>query len=112
MLIAIAVIAVVAIAAVAAFMLLNNNGGNKEDNTMIPKTRKLNNGLEIPMIGLGSSRISNIVDVVYGSIKDGLRLIDTAFKYGNEDEIGEGLKKALDDGLCKREDLFILVNYG
>jgi len=33
MLIAIAVIAVVAIAAVAAFMLLNNNGGNKEDNT-------------------------------------------------------------------------------
>ena len=81
---------------------------NKEDNTMIPKTRKLNNGLEIPMIGLGSSRISNIVDVVYGSIKDGLRLIDTAFKYGNEDEIGEGLKKALDDGLCKREDLFII----
>ncbi len=77
-------------------------------NKPLKKTKTLNNGLEMPLIGLGSSRISNIVDVVYGSIKDGLRLIDTAFKYGNEDEIGKGLKKALDDGLCKREDLFII----
>ena len=74
----------------------------------LKKTRTLNNGLEMPLIGLGSSRISNIVDVVYNSIKDGLRLIDTAFKYGNEAEIGKGLKKALDDNLCKREDLFII----
>jgi D-xylose reductase len=74
----------------------------------LKKTRTLNNGLEMPLIGLGSSRISNIVDVVYNSIKDGLRLIDTAFKYGNEAEIGKGLKKALDDKLCKREDLFII----
>jgi diketogulonate reductase-like aldo/keto reductase len=74
----------------------------------LKKTKTLNNGLEMPLIGLGSSRISNIVDVVYNSIKDGLRLIDTAFKYGNEEEIGKGLKKALDDGLCKREDLFII----
>ena len=79
---------------------------NKEK--ILKKTKTLNNGLEMPLIGLGSSRISNIVDVVYNSIKDGLRLIDTAFKYGNEDEIGKGLKKALDDGLCKREDLFII----
>ena len=81
---------------------------NVLDESVIPKTKKLNNGLEIPMIGLGSSRINNIVDVIYNSIKDGLRLIDTAFKYGNEDEIGKGLKKALDDGLCKREDLFVI----
>ena len=74
----------------------------------LKKTRTLNNGLEMPLIGLGSSRISNIVDVVYNSIKDGLRLIDTAFKYGNEAEIGKGLRKALDDNLCKREDLFII----
>ena len=74
----------------------------------LKKTRTLNNGLEMPLIGLGSSRISNIVDVVYNSIKDGLRLIDTAFKYGNEAEVGKGLKKALDDNLCKREELFII----
>ena len=76
--------------------------------TLIPKTKQLSKTIEIPLIGLGTSRISNIVDVVYNSIKDGLRLIDTAFKYGNEAEIGKGLKKALDDNLCKREDLFII----
>ena len=76
--------------------------------TLIPKTKQLSKTIEIPLIGLGTSRISNIVDVVYNSIKDGLRLIDTAFKYGNEAEIGKGLKKALDDKLCKREELFII----
>ena len=80
----------------------------KKDTDIMERTRKLNNGLDIPLIGLGSSRISNIIDVVYGSIKDGLRLIDTAFKYGNEAEIGQGLKKALDDGIVKREELFII----
>ena len=47
-------------------------------------TVELNNGMKMPLIGLGSSRISNIVEVVSNSIKDGLRLIDTAFYYKNE----------------------------
>ena len=72
------------------------------------KEKELNNGMKMPYIGLGSSRISNIVEVVCNSIKDGLRLIDTAFYYKNEDQVGEGIKKALDEGLCKREDLFII----
>ena len=75
---------------------------------VLPEYRKLNNGIDIPYIGLGTSRIQNIIDVIYGSIKDGVRLIDTAFLYGNEEEIGKGLKKAIDDGLCKREDLFVI----
>ena len=82
---------------------------NLTSETFIPRIKKnLSKTIEIPLIGLGTSRISNIVDVVYNSIKDGLRLIDTAFKYGNEAEIGKGLRKALDDNLCKREDLFII----
>ena len=64
--------------------------------------------IKIPYIGLGTSRIKNIVDVIYNFIRDGLRMIDTAFKYGNEEEVGKGIKKALDDGLCKREELFII----
>ena len=75
---------------------------------VLPFSKKLNNGMEMPFIGLGTSRINNIVDVIYGSIKDGMRLIDTAFKYGNEEDVGKGIKKALDDGLCKREELFII----
>ena len=90
---------------------------------MFPKTRKLSNGLEIPLMGLGTSRILTIIenegtpqekiiqtpaDVVYHSIKSGVRLIDTAYKYGNEEYIGKGIKRALDEGICKREDLIII----
>ena len=66
-------------------------------------------GLEIPYLGLGTSRIFYPVEYVYNSIKNGLRLIDTAYKYRNEANVGKGIKKALDEGLCKREDLFIIV---
>lgn len=34
-------------------------------------------------------------------------MIDEAAVYGNEKECGEGIKRALDDGLIKREDLFV-----
>ena len=54
---------------------------------VLPEYKKLNNGIEIPFIGLGTSRINDIIDVVYNSIKDGVRLIDTAFKYGNEEKM-------------------------
>ena len=81
---------------------------HSERHPVLPVYKKLNNGMEMPLIGLGTSRINNIVDVIYNSIKDGLRMIDTAFKYGNEEEVGKGIKKALDDGLCKREELFII----
>ena len=75
---------------------------------VLPVNKMLNNGMKIPYIGLGTSRINNIQEVIYNSIKDGLRMIDTAFKYGNEEEVGKGLRKALDDKLCKREELFII----
>ena len=87
------------------------------------KTRQLECGLEIPLMGLGTSRIETIkenegtpqekiiqtpADVVYHSIKRGVRLIDTAYKYENEEYIGEGIKKALDEGICERKDLIII----
>ena len=72
------------------------------------KTRKLNNGLEIPLMGLGTSRMANPAEVVYYSIKSGVRLIDTAYRYKNEIEIGRGIKRALYEKICKREDLIII----
>ena len=74
------------------------------------KTRKLKCGLEIPLMGLGTSRIetSKIIDVVYNSIKNGVRLIDTASKYKNELDVGKGIQKALKNNVCKREDLIIM----
>lgn len=38
-------------------------------------------------------------------MKAGYRLFDGASDYGNEKEAGEGVKRALSDGLVKREDL-------
>ena len=75
---------------------------------MSDKRRKLNNGLEIPLMGLGTSKIANPAEVVYNSIKDGVRLIDTAYRYKNEEEVGKGIQNALKDNLCKREDLVII----
>ena len=89
-------------------ILKQTNSIPKNYNNKINLRKKLNNGIDIPLIGLGTSRIQNIPNVVYNSIKDGVRLIDTAFKYLNEDQVGIGIKKAIDDGLCKREELFII----
>src|SRR4051812_7183320 len=44
---------------------------------------------------------------VYNAIKSGYRLLDGAGDYGNEKEAGEGVARAIKEGLVKREDLFI-----
>ena len=68
------------------------------------------NGAKIPSIGLGTANVtSDVSEVVYSSIKDGVRLIDTASKYGSEEAVGKGIKKAIDEGIVKREDLFVIT---
>lgn len=42
---------------------------------------------------------------MYNAIKSGYRLFDGAGDYGNEKEAGEGVRRAIHDGLVKREDL-------
>lgn len=46
-------------------------------------------------------------EVCFKAIAAGYRRLDCACDYGNEKEVGEGIAKAIKDGLCKREDLFI-----
>ena len=70
---------------------------------------KLNNGLECPIIGVGTCNIKNVAEVIYQSIKDGTRLIDTAAKYENEAEVGKGIKRAIEENIVKREDLFVVT---
>ena len=60
-------------------------------------------------IGLGLWKIANdqCADTVYNAIKLGYRHLDSACDYGNEIEVGQGIARALADGLCAREDLIV-----
>lgn len=73
------------------------------------KSVKLNSGYEMPILGLGTWTLTSSVceNAVYSAIKDGYRLIDTAKYYGNEKEVGNAVAKAVKDGICKREEIFI-----
>ena len=70
----------------------------------------LSNGLKMPMVGFGVFRVPDkkeCEESVYQAIKAGYRLIDTAAAYYNEDAVGTAVKKAIAEGICTREDLFI-----
>lgn len=45
------------------------------------------------------------LEVVHEAIKIGYRLIDGACDYGNEKEAGEGVRRAIKDGIVRREDI-------
>ncbi|KAJ7786477.1 NADP-dependent oxidoreductase domain-containing protein [Mycena metata] len=64
---------------------------------------------KMPLVGFGLWKVtrSSCADTVYNAIKAGYRLFDGAGDYGNEKEAGEGVRRALADGLVKREELFI-----
>ncbi|PEJ56490.1 MULTISPECIES: aldo/keto reductase [unclassified Bacillus (in: firmicutes)] len=71
---------------------------------------KLNNGLEMPIIGLGVFQVEDgqvVIDSVKAAIRNGYRSIDTAAIYQNEEGVGQGIKEALEENGLKREDLFI-----
>lgn len=72
-------------------------------------TVKLNSGYTMPVIGLGTWTLSNdeAEESVYAALKCGMRLIDTARYYQCEQGVGRGLRRAIDDGIVKREDVFI-----
>jgi len=69
----------------------------------------LNTGASMPMVGLGTWKapLGVTATVVYDAIKIGYRQLDCACDYGNEQEVGQGIRRALDEGVCKREDLFV-----
>ena len=69
----------------------------------------LNNNNEIPPLGFGTYNLKNPEESVYNSLKCGYRLIDTAKFYFNEEEIGKGINKFLQEQTkIKRSDLFII----
>lgn len=68
-------------------------------------TLTLNNGVKLPALGLGvfQSPPAETVGAVEAAIKAGYRLIDTAAAYGNEREVGEGIRRSR----ISRDEIFI-----
>lgn len=70
------------------------------------QTVKLNNGIEIPILGFGVFQITDPAECeqsVVDAIQTGYSHIDTAASYQNEEAVGKGIKRS---GVA-REDLFI-----
>lgn len=78
---------------------------------MFDKFVKLYNGVKMPILGFGTDYLSGDMayEAVISAIKAGYRAIDTAAIYKNENDIGRAIKKCIDDGIVKREELFIIT---
>jgi 2,5-diketo-D-gluconate reductase A len=70
------------------------------------QTLKLNNGLQMPILGFGVFQIPDAAEcekAVSNALEIGYRLIDTAAAYGNEEAVGKAIKNS---GI-PREELFV-----
>ena len=69
----------------------------------------LNSGYEMPILGIGTYQLSNAQaeNSVYWALRNGYRLIDTARIYGNEEGVGKGIKKAINEGFVTRYEIFV-----
>ncbi|XP_060067003.1 glyoxal reductase-like [Ylistrum balloti] len=86
----------------------------KEDMSSIAKDLtsrvKLNDGVTMPLFGLGmylsgSGQGGQAEHAVIHAVSTGYKLLDTAEFYGNEADVGRGIK----NGGVKREDLFVVT---
>lgn len=83
--------------------------GSLKNENLADTVFTLNTGAKIPAVGLGTwqSDPGQVRAAVAQAIKTGYRHIDCAYCYGNEDEVGQGIKEGLESTGLKRSDLFI-----
>uniref|UniRef100_U5EY15 Putative aldo/keto reductase family n=1 Tax=Corethrella appendiculata TaxID=1370023 RepID=U5EY15_9DIPT len=77
----------------------------------IAPTIKLNNGQNMPVLGLGTylSKEDDGIQSVKDAINAGYRHIDTAYFYENEKQVGIAVRDKIKEGVVKREDMFIVT---
>ena len=75
----------------------------------------LNNGRPFPALGLGTwswpdhNERGLLEQIVYDAVSIGYRHFDTAWVYGVEEQLGNALRKAIADGLVRREELVVVT---
>ena len=71
----------------------------------------LNSGYRMPIMGLGTYSLDHdtCVNSVMALLENGGRMIDTAFMYGNEDAVGEGVRKGMEAYGIPREEIFVIT---
>ena len=84
-------------------------GAQTADFNLQKGTVMLNSGYEMPLLGIGCFMLSQqqAENSVYWALRDGYRLIDTARIYGNEQGVGRGIRRAIDEGFVTREEIFV-----
>ena len=71
----------------------------------------LNSGYTMPILGLGTYALDHdtCVNSVMALLESGGRLIDTAYMYGNEEAVGEGVRRGMEEYGIPREDIFVIT---
>lgn len=86
---------------------VNLNDFNNSNFNFETKTVTLNSGYQMPLNGIGTYSLTG--DTCYNAIRNaldsGVRLIDTAYMYHNEEEIG----RAIRDSGIPREEIFVIT---
>lgn len=74
-------------------------------------TVRLNSGYTMPINGLGTYSLhgDECISSVKAALECGVRLIDTASAYGNEQEVGQAIREAIAEGTVRREDVFVIT---
>lgn len=69
----------------------------------------LKNGVEMPLLGFGVFRLKEEerISCVRTAVETGYRLFDTAAACQDEQAVGTALRQVVEDGLVKREELFL-----
>ena len=75
------------------------------------RTVLLNSGYTMPILGLGTYALDHdtCVNSVMALLESGGRLIDTAYMYGNEEAVGEGVRRGMAEYGIPREDIFVIT---
>ena len=75
------------------------------------RTIMLNSGYAMPILDLGTYALDHdtCVSSVMALLENGGRLIDTAYMYGNEEAVGEGVRRGMEEYGIPREEIFVIT---